>query len=272
MSPLCFGVFGHPIGHSRSPRMHNAAFEALGLPHRYLPFDVSVDRLGAALAGVAALGFGGVNLTVPLKQAALQHVPTLSEAARRIGAINTVIVREHGLQGDNTDGIGFMTGLRELDPRPSSRAVVLGAGGAALAVVDALLHAQPPVSVQWVSRRPGEIPSWPGVRARSYDEVNEALDGADTLVDTTTVGMKGGPLEHPVPIDVQRMVTGARVVDLVYPRSGTLLDRAEAAGARVQDGLPMLLWQGVHALERWLGLDSLPDEAVVAMRRALMEG
>lgn len=277
--PRCFGVFGDPIAHSRSPIMHGAAFIALGLPHRYLPFHVSSGRLGSAVRGAAALGFGGVNLTTPHKQAAVDLCDRLSDTAARIGAVNTLRFvpdldsGEIAIHGHNTDGRGFVDALAELPGPPPRLATVLGAGGASLAIVDALLSAFPQLELTWVSRRPSR-PSWlnelPGasdrVRACSWTELS--LHG-DLLVNTTTIGLAGGPEQFPVHIDLRRLDAGARVIDIVYPRPpGGLLDRAVEAGLIVQDGLPMLLWQGVRALELWLDA-SLPEHAIEAMRTAL---
>ncbi|MEM9459211.1 MAG: shikimate dehydrogenase [Myxococcota bacterium] len=266
-----FGVLGDPVAHSRSPAMHEAAFAALGLPHRYFAFHVRPPGLAAALHGARALGLGGLNLTVPHKRAACSIVDVIAPAAERIGAINTVVVHREGeqerLAGHNTDGVGFLAGLRELPGDEPATAVVLGSGGAARAVVDALVH-QARAEVSWVSRRPEALPPGPW-RAAGYDAVDGRLPGAALLVNATTVGMKGGPADFPAPVAVERLPSGARVVDLVYPRpAGGLLDAAAAAGRAVQDGLPMLLWQGVLALEQWLGM-SLPPEVVEAMRAAI---
>lgn len=266
--PLCFGVLGDPVAHSRSPRMHAAAFAALGVPHRYLAFHVSSSRLGAAIAGAAALGFGGLNLTVPHKVAAVASMDGLGPEAQRTGSVNTVVFDDGKAVGHSTDGAGFSRGLQELGCRPD-RAVVLGGGGAARAIVDALSHGDPPCEVAWMSRDPTRLAAMPHVRAVGYDAMRSACDGATLLVNATTVGMAGGPAGFPEPIPLERLSPRAAVVDIVYPRPrGGLLDRAEAGGLSVQDGLPMLLWQGVHALELWLAR-SLPDEAVAAMRAAL---
>lgn len=268
--PRCFGVLGDPIAHSRSPVMHQAAFAALGLPHRYLAFRVGPGALGAALQGARALGFGGLNLTVPLKRAALGHVDTLSADAEQIGAINTIAFDERGIHGHNTDAGGFARALQSLDPTVPRSVVVLGAGGASLAVVHALRGAYPDAHIAWISRRPIDDPR--GCESGDYGQLNHRMTGADLLVNTTTVGMGGGPSGFPVEVPIGAMARGARVVDLVYPRPpGGLLDRAEAAGHRVQDGLPMLLWQGVLALQIWLGRE-LPPEAITAMGAALGSG
>ncbi|MCA9711823.1 MAG: shikimate dehydrogenase (NADP+), partial [Myxococcales bacterium] len=139
--PRVFGVLGDPVAHSRSPAMHGAAFAALGLPHCYFAFHVRPPQLAAALAGARALGLGGLNLTVPHKQAACALVDALDPAAARIGAVNTVCMEGSRLVGLDTDGEGFLAGLAELPGGEPSSAVVLGSGGAARAVVDALAHA-----------------------------------------------------------------------------------------------------------------------------------
>lgn len=266
--PRCFGVLGDPVAHSRSPVMHAAAFASLGLPHRYMAFHVEPAGLAAAVRGAAALGFGGLNLTVPHKQAAVDLCDELTATARRIGAVNTVLFKDGKIVGDNTDGLGFADAVRELGAAPVD-AVVLGGGGAALAVIDALVHELGARAVRWASRDPSGLRAVSGVEAVDYAAlVSRRLD-ADLLVNCTTVGMRGGPAEFPVPLALDGLRAGARVVDVVYPRpAGGLLDAAEAAGVVVQDGLPMLLWQGVRALERWLARP-LPPATIAAMRAAL---
>lgn len=263
--PRCFGVLGHPIGHSKSPAMHTAAFEVLGLPHRYLAFDVKPDGLAAAIAGAAAMGYGGLNLTVPLKTHALSLMDTLSPEAEAIGAVNTVCFTDEGIVGRNTDGAGFLEALRGLlvDPRPA-RAVVLGGGGASRAVVHALVGAG--CQVRWISRRPEALPDW-RVDRLGYDGLDDALADADLLVNGTTVGMKGGAAAFPVPLSLDRLPSHAAVADLVYPAT-PLVAAAQARGLATMDGRPMLWGQGVLALQHWLGL-TLDPEARDAMRCAL---
>ena len=263
----CFGVLGHPIGHSKSPSMHSAAFEVLGLPHRYLAFDVQPDGLATALAGAAALGFGGLNLTVPLKTLALPLMDALSPEAEAIGAVNTVCFTEAGTLGRNTDGAGFIEALGSLLDTPPRRAVVLGGGGASRAAAYALLEMG--ARVDWVSRSAGSLPAWPGATALGYDELAAVLGRAHLLVNGTTVGMEGGPSRFPVPVDVTQLPADAVVADLVYPAPPAgLVAQARARGLRAIDGLPMLWGQGVLALEHWLGV-SLDSRARNAMRLAL---
>ena len=264
-----YAVLGDPIAHSRSPALHAAAFAALGLPHVYLALRVAPADLPAALAGARALGLAGLNLTTPHKRAALAHLDELGPAARRIGAVNTVTLAGGRLHGDNTDSPGFAAALRRLGARPR-RAVVLGGGGAAAAVLDALLGELDAEDVRWVSRDPAALrPSDPRVRPLASPDLAAAPLAADLLVHCTTVGMAGGPPDLPVPLDLATLHPGAAVVDLVYPRPpGGLLDRAQALGYAVQDGLETLLQQAVLAQERWHGRP-LPAPAVAAMRAAL---
>jgi len=278
--PRCFGVLGDPIGHSRSPRMHAAAFAALGLPHRYLAFAVAPSQLRAAIAGAQALGFGGLNLTVPHKQAGLACVDRVGEAARRIGAVNTVGFVGGEVVGENTDGLGFAAALAELGGGPVGSATVLGAGGAALAVVDALVHEGLLAAggrLRWVTREPAAL--GPVIAARpwlagvveptGWEALVRAPVAEELLVNCTSVGMRGGPAQFPGALALDGLPAGARVVDAVYPRpAGGLLERAAGRGLVVQDGLPMLLWQGVRALEGWLERP-LAAGVVAAMRAAL---
>ncbi len=265
----CFGVFGDPVGHSRSPDMHNAAFAALGLPHRYFAFHVRPHALANALTGARGMGMGGLNLTVPHKRAAVAHMDRLSPEAARTGAMNTVLIRRGELVGHNTDGAGFLDALAELGGAPPKRAVVLGGGGAARSVIDALRHGEVACDVVWVSREPGRLPALDGVARCGYSELNDAVGSCELLVNATTVGMKGGPEHFVTPLPLDRLVDGARVVDMVYPRiHGGWLDDAARRGARTQDGLATLLWQGVRGLELWLGI-ALPASVVATMRRAL---
>lgn len=256
--------------------MHTAAFAALELPHRYLAFHVPAAGLATALRGAAALGFGGLNLTLPHKQPALALCDVLAPAARRIGAVNTICFHEGQIVGHNTDGRGFTAAARTIGVETVERALILGGGGGALAVVDAFTHGllSPKGEVFWVSRDPAGLiargATDPRVRATGYDQLPPP-GTVELLVNCTTVGLAGGPREFPVPSGrlLALLAPGARVIDIVYPRApGGLLDRAEEHGAVVQDGLEMLLWQGVFAEELWLGQD-LGIVAIAAMRAAL---
>ena len=274
--PRCFGVLGDPVAHSRSPLMHMAAFEALGLPYRYLPFRVAPDRLEQAVRGAAALGFGGLNVTVPHKQAALALCDELSPTAERIAAVNTICLREGAILGHNTDARGLLDALAELPGPPPTQATVLGSGGASLAVVDALLHGVPGLEITWVSRAPGQVVVLASMRERvrviGWDQLGAPR--GDLLINTTTVGLAGGPTSFPVALELGELAPRAKLIDIVYSSPGAprtaLLERAAAAGLVVQDGLAMLLWQGVRALELWLEQPIEPE--VVAKMRAALTG
>lgn len=273
------GLFGFPVGHTASPPMHNAGFDALGLPWVYLPLEVHPDRLGDAVRGTVALGFRGFNVTIPHKQAVIEFLDDVSDEARVIGAVNTVRIDQRGARhGHNTDGSGFIRSLRTDAGYDPADAVcfVMGAGGAGRAAAtqlaldgakrvlvcdtdEARAHALADSIASNVSaQRVAMVP---------HDDaaIAEALAGVELFVDATPLGMHEG---DPVSIDVERLRTEALVVDLVYNRPETaLLAQAKARGCRILNGLGMLLFQGVEAFELWTGRDAPVD----AMRRALHE-
>jgi len=270
-----FAVLGHPIGHTLSPVMHNAALEALGLDAIYLAFDVEPARLLGVLPAMADLGFGGVNLTVPLKEVAFRGLEHLEPEARLLGAVNTVeILPNRELRGHNTDGYGFVAALREaFGIEARGRAVfVLGCGGAGRAV--ALTCAQAgaerltlaDADSERARRLSAEIaaaaPGTPAAVAPAADWAAAARD-AELVVQATPVGMRRG---EPSLLGPEAFRPGQFVYDLIYmyPRTA-FMDAALAAGAAVSNGLGMLLHQGARALEIWTGRQ--PPLAV--MHRAL---
>ncbi|RMG99744.1 MAG: shikimate dehydrogenase [Deltaproteobacteria bacterium] len=264
-----FAVLGDPVAHSLSPAMHEAGLRAWGRPGVYVALRVLAEDFATAAAGAFALGLAGLNVTVPHKARALAVAVDASEAARAIGAANTLVRGERGWVAHNTDADGFVAGLGELGIRHVDRVVVLGGGGAARAVVWGLLARGVAGQVTWISRRPSALPAWAGVAARGWSELSGCLPGSDLLVDATSVGMEGGPTAYPIDPDPAVLAPGAAVVDLSYGRHpSALLRRARAAGRRTQDGRAMLLHQGVRAQALWWG-DEVPARVVDAMRRAL---
>lgn len=262
-SPAALAVLGHPVAHSVSPAMHNAALRAVGRDAAYHAFDVPPERLAGALRGLACLGFAGVNLTVPLKQLAVPLLDELDPTAATLGAVNTIAVRDGRLVGHNTDGAGFLRSLAaDADWRPAGRlAVVLGAGGSARAVVAALGAAGAEVAV--VNRS--------AQRARALSPASGDLAAAaawlpraDLLVNCTPVGMH--PAVDSIPaVDLDLLPPGALVADLVYnPAETRLLLAARARGLRTLGGLGMLVWQGALAWRAWFGETGPVD----VMRRA----
>jgi shikimate dehydrogenase len=258
------GVVGWPVDHSRSPRMHNAAYGALGLDRAYVPLPVPPGRLEAALRGMAALGFAGVNVTIPHKPGALASCDTADASATRCGGANTVVVGEDGrLAGHSTDGEGMLlaagwNGVR--DRLAGRRAAVLGAGGAAAAAVVALLDAG--ASSVTVCARRGEAASAlvDDLAARTGE--GPRLTASDSpvhvpvMVNATPVGQRGDLEALPVEPDVLRRAEV--VVDLAYRGDGeatALVAAARAAGAGVVDGLDVLAGQGVLAFRLLTGVE-----------------
>lgn len=244
------GIVLHPAGHTRSPAMHNAAFEALGLDAVYHAFDVPPERLAAAIGGVRALGLRQVAVSIPHKEAVIEHLDRIDETARAIGAVNTVTRTDGELVGANTDHVGAIRALERLiDPR-GKRAVVLGAGGAARAVVYGLIRAGATVHVlnRTASRARALAEALGAAGAGGLQDLGDLRH--DILVNTTSVGLGGGQS----PVAAAHLVAGSVVMDAVYePERTRLLEDAEAAGARPLGGKWMLVHQAAAQLELWSG-------------------
>jgi shikimate dehydrogenase len=268
------GLFGHPVGHSLSPSMHNAALRAQGLRLSYVAFDVAPDRLGAAVEGVRALRMRGVNVTVPHKITVMTYLDDLEPTAARVGAVNTVVNEDGRLVGHNTDVQGFADALRSLLPQGAEglTCVVLGAGGAARAIVAALVAER--VSLISVHNRTAvnaealcaAAASWGGVACAPLAEgaLLDAVRGADLVVNATSVGMPGSVKESPLPVDI--LHSRHVVIDAVYgARPTTLVREARARGARAVDGKEMLVRQAAGSYELWTGMQPPMD----AMRRSI---
>lgn len=258
------GLIGWPVEHSLSPAMHNSAFAALNLNWCYVPLPVLPEQLGEAVAGLRALGFVGANVTVPHKEAVMSYLDHVTPEAQAIGAVNTIVVSEGRSIGYNTDWQGFLTALSEggFDPQ-DKRAVVLGAGGAARAVVYAL--AQAGVQITVLNRTPSRAqdlvqdfsPLFPSLSLLSLpltlQTLAERTAEAHLLVNTTPVGMWPELDKSLWPKDLA-FPGHLTVFDLVYnPRQTKLLRQAQAAGAQVIGGLGMLVHQGATAFELWTG-------------------
>jgi shikimate dehydrogenase len=279
-----FAVLGHPVAHSLSPVMQNAALAEMGLDGVYLAFDVPPQRLGDALRGMAAAGVGGVNLTIPLKEHAPPLLDWLSPEAERIGAVNTVRFAEGRLEGHNTDAPGFLQSLRSLDFDPAGKhCVVLGAGGSARAVAVALLSAGAVVTLaNRTEERAHELarvlnegagdgsearPEAVSVTPMEAEALERALAAAELLVNTTSVGMTPHA-DAPPPVPTTALHPRLLVYDLIYnPAETRLLAAARECGARTCNGVSMLAHQGALALEIWTGRPA----PVATMERVLHE-
>ncbi len=248
-----YGLLAWPAGHSLSPRMHNAALKALGLPGTYGLLEVPPEGLEVTLDGMRRDGTRGVNVSVPHKEAVMPYMDEVTEAARRIGAVNTITVADGRLFGDNTDAHGFMAALAAAGQVPRGRALVIGAGGSARAVLYALA---PLMQVTVTARRPEQAAALAEeFGATAAPEPSEALPGVALLVNTTPVGMERDGLDpDESPLGGIPLPPGAFVMDLVYrPARTRLLRDAEAAGLRGMNGLEMLVQQGARSFEIWTG-------------------
>jgi shikimate dehydrogenase len=259
MSVRRLAVLGYPVAHSRSPAMQTAALAALGLAGKweYGAVEVAPERFEARVREMAEEGFAGANVTVPHKQAALALADAPSEVAREIGAANTLVFTSEGIGAHNTDADGF---LRSLPGSPGGkRALVLGAGGAARAIVWALGRERATVEV-W-NRTPERAERLCGeLGGTTVPDPDQAA--YDVIVNTTAVGLKGEDPFTELPLSAERFVVEQTVVDMVYAEGGTaLLRAAEGAGATVVDGIEVLVQQGALSLKIWTDQDP-PLEAM----------
>lgn len=261
------GVIGHPIAHSRSPALHGFWLRRYGVKGHYIPMDVAPADLETTLRHLPKIGFVGLNVTLPHKEAILKIADVISDRAALIGAANTLIFRKDGkIHADNTDGAGFVANLRQNAPHwvpAAGPAAVFGAGGAARAVVAALIEVGvPEIRISNRSRPRAEaLRADFGAKLVVHDWVQAAnmLEGAATVINTTSLGMAGKP-EFRVPLDA--LEPGAVVNDLVYnPLKTAFLAEAEERGATIVDGLGMLLHQAAPGFERWFGPTPAVDEA-----------
>jgi shikimate dehydrogenase len=263
-------VVGSPVAHSLSPRLHGYWLQRYGLPGYYIPIDVAQGDLRAMLSLLPRLGFVGLNVTIPHKETVLGLADIVTDRAALIGAANTLIFRKDGkIHADNTDVTGFLASLRQSAPgwnAADGPAAVFGAGGAARAVVAALIEAgAPEVRVANRTRNRAEaLRADLGARVTVFDwvQAGDMLEGATTVVNTTALGMEGKP-ELRVPLDA--LSRDALVTDLVYrPLVTPFLRTAAAMGCRTVDGLGMLLHQAVPGFERWFGRRPEVDAATRA--------
>ncbi|MFC5703716.1 shikimate dehydrogenase [Cohnella faecalis] len=272
---VLYGVIGDPIRHSKSPIMLNRAFKETGVNGAYGAFHVASERLGDAINGIRALGFRGLNVTIPHKIEVMAYLDDIDESARAIGAVNTIVNDGGRLVGFNTDGIGYVRSLME-EAEPDlagKRIVVVGAGGASRGILWALARQRP--GAVWLANRTqdkaSELADDLGGKANSieaipWERLREACGEADIVVNTTSVGMS--PNVEAVPLDPAWLKPGAVASDLIYnPLTTAFLEGARQQGCRIHGGLGMFVYQGAYAFEYWTGLPA----PVAAMREAVLE-
>ncbi|BDW87085.1 MULTISPECIES: shikimate dehydrogenase [Roseicyclus] len=269
------GVIGDPISHSLSPRLHGHWLRRYGLKGHYVPLHITHANLAEALRILPDMGFVGVNITIPHKEYVLDLASTVTDRAALIGAANTLTFLGDGrIQADNTDGQGFLANIRQRLPgwtASAGPALVLGSGGAAKAIISALISdGAPQVFVANRTRARAEgLKEQFGARVEPQDwtRIPDLVERSALIVNTTSLGMTGQP---PLAIDLSRLSPPTVVTDIVYaPLETELLQAASAAGCETVDGLGMLLHQAVPGFERWFGYTPLVDDE---LRQAVLGG
>jgi len=267
-------VVGWPIGHSKSPLIHGYWIKQLGLAGSYEAIALRPDAFEQGIHDLVAQGYRGCNVTLPHKAAALALADTVTDRARAIGAANTLVFEGGKIIADNTDSIGFINNLKQGAPdwqADNGTALVLGAGGAARAIVYALLHAGAPnvIIANRTAAKAQNLADFFGGRVRviAMDKITDVVGNVQTLVNTTSLGMIGQPK---LEIDISTLPKSALVTDIVYnPLKTPLLEQAEALELSTVDGLGMLLHQAVPGFEAWFGVRPIVD---AELRRIVLAG
>lgn len=260
------GIFGHPIEHTLSPLMHNAAFEDRGLDMCYLAFDVLPADLPDAVKAIKALNMLGVNITVPHKVNVMPQLDKINTEARFIGAVNTVVNKDGKLTGHNTDGLGFMSSLSEQKISADSKDIlIIGAGGASRAVSYYLSEKASNLSLYDIDRPKAEkLVNDLGKIRKNVSLISDIknIGKPDIIINATPLGLH---VDDPLPLNPEHIKSEMVVYDLVY-KNTNFLQEAEKRGAKTLDGSAMLLWQGVLAFELWTGVKPPVD----VMRQVLL--
>lgn len=255
------GLFGHPVGHSLSPVMHNQAFDVCGLNFRYAAFDIPSEEIGQAVAGIKALGFRGVNVTIPHKVSVMSYLDEIDEEAQIIGAVNTIVNENGRLIGYNTDGRGYVRSLIEetgINPREQS-VLMVGAGGAARGVAVALLRSGV-TDLVIANRSKDKAESLiyhlqsaiPGkkLKAIGLSDVKSTIQNRTLLVQTTSIGMS--PNVNESPIAKELLHKNLLISDLIYNPLKTQIQKdGEEIGCRIHSGVGMFIYQGALSFEYW---------------------
>lgn len=270
------GLIGHPVEHSFSPPMHNAAFDALGMDYTYVAFDVNPTELQKAIEGAKSLNIRGFNVTIPHKIEVMKYLDEIDDVARLIGAVNTIDFKN--LKGYNTDGIGAVRAIEEVTSIKNKNVVIAGAGGASRAIsfyiakygADSLTILNRNVDkAQSLARDVSNSGLIGDVKSDSINEINAYLADADILVDTTPLGMHPHINDQPI-ATAENMHDELVVFDAVYnPNETVLLKQAIEAGAKPVYGIKMLLYQGAESFKIWTGADAPVDIMEKALKDTL---
>jgi shikimate dehydrogenase len=283
MAKLTYGLIGHPVGHSLSPAMHNAAFKALKIDAEYTLFDILPENLESFLKELPEKGVSGVNVTIPHKVRAKEYIEkngVLNEHAQKLGAVNTVKVVDGKLRGFNTDGPGFYRSLQEdLKFEPEGKTVfVLGAGGAARAIIMFLGNGPKKIYVTDIDdcataelkKHFEKYYDWHKLEVMKIGDFRKDFSMADLLIQATPIGMKD---DDPMPMDVNFLHPKLRIYDLIYNHPVTkLVQEATKRKLHAVTGLGMLLYQGAIAFELWTGKKAPVDVMRNALQEALKKG
>ncbi|WP_299521828.1 shikimate dehydrogenase [uncultured Methanobrevibacter sp.] len=270
------GLIGHPVEHSFSPSMHNAAFKKLGLDYAYVPFNVFPDNLKSAILGAKALNIVGFNVTIPHKINVMKYLDKLDPIAKLIGAVNTIDFKE--MKGYNTDGIGCIKAIEEVTSIKDKNVVVAGAGGASRAI-SFYLAKENPQSINILNRnvKKAELlvrdvkssKLTDNINFDSIDKIASYVNDADILIDTTPVGMSPHINDESI-VKSEDMHSDLVVNDIVYnPNETVLLNEAIKAGATPVYGIKMLLYQGAESFEIWTGKEAPVDVMEKTLRKTL---
>ena len=253
-------ILGYPIHHSKSPRMHGYWLDQAGVLGYYVPLEIHPDNFEDALKNMPKQGFRGANVTIPHKERALEIADYVSERAKRIGAANTLYFDADGkIHADNTDGYGFITNLKKGAPEWNAKAgpaLVLGAGGAARAILDALITEETPklYLTNRTKERAQALASEFGdtVEVLDWDNKNVVFSEVKILINTTSLGMNG---KGDLGLDFSQLTSAITVTDIVYtPLETDLLKHAKQRGCTCVDGLGMLIYQGIPGFSNWFGV------------------
>ncbi|HAW50294.1 TPA: shikimate dehydrogenase [bacterium] len=249
------GIIGYPLGHTLSPIMHNVCFSFLGMDWIYVPFEVKPEGLKHAIFGLSNLGVVGVNVTIPYKIEVMKYTTRISKEVEEIGAVNTIVFKDGEIIGENTDGEGFVRSLKEAGFFPKGeRIVLIGAGGAGRAI-GVLLAKEGVKKIAIFDVEKEKAESLKAVIEKAYaTEVVLEKETKDVrlLINATPLGMKN---DDPLPIDPSYIHSGLLVCDVIYnPKKTKLLELAERKGAKIMNGIGMLVHQGALSFEKWTGI------------------